>query len=222
ISWIPRYGEGVPVKSGWLGGGIERFICGRTVEAGNWHVVQAQVNRELCPVMEEVIEEVLTIGERPRRVADDVLTEGKLPRLSQLCVGKGSECGAGCCCVLIEGGEGCIAPMPGVIGELLVRIGHIHTGRGKDRLAEGRQRGDVHGKPAERHRLLVTLVFWVVGKSFQDAARSGHFVVVVLQQNVGGGHIQCSVSMKWRNAISMSPDTRETQINLWDAGFRCR
>ena len=75
--------------------GAERLVGGGAVEAGDGDVVEAQVDAELGAVVDQVVEEHVAVGERARAVGDDVVAEGELPGLGQLCVGERGKGGAG-------------------------------------------------------------------------------------------------------------------------------
>lgn len=164
-----------------------------------------------------MVETHLAKAEGAGGVGDELVAEAELPRGGQAFIAGGSEGGAALGGGLVELLEGVLA---GGEVECHVRaggVGHVHAVVFEDVVAEHEDGGAVHGEFAERHGLVVTLpVVLAFGDAFERAAGVGDFGVVVLEEDLGDGHLVFFLSFNFNH----SHDQYE-KLNRLDIGIRC-
>jgi len=169
--------------------GVERLVGRGAVQARYGNVLKPKIYSQLTAVMDEVVEEVRAVGTEARQVADHVLAERELPGLLELVVRQTGEGGAALVGICGEGGDQRFMPAEGVVGKLVVRVCHVHTGRGEDGVPELRQSGDVHSEVAEVERLLVGPEGGVfIRDALENPAGAGYFGVEVGEEKLCNLH----------------------------------
>jgi len=165
------------------------LVGGGAVERGYGDVVEAEVDAELCSVMDEVVEAHLAEGKRARTVRDDLVAEAELPWSDELLVAGGREGSPAFRGGFVDLFEGVL---PG--GEFkrhvsAFGVGHVHAVIYEDVVAEHGDGGAVHCEFSEGHGFVVTLpVVLAFGDPLEGATGVGYLDVVVLEEYFCDGH----------------------------------
>ena len=165
-------------------------VGGGAVQRGKRYVAEAEVHRELSPVVNQVAHHEAAVDHRLRQREDDRAGVLERPDGAHVSVGRLGQRPTALRHVPVEPLQqvGRRAELgPGDRGVL--RQAEIELGLGKDIAAPEREPRDVHGQVAERVRLgMRPPPAFGLGHPLEQIARRLHLHVVFGHQDIGNGH----------------------------------
>src|SRR5262245_27969079 len=165
----------------------QRLVSRRAVSGRYRLAVQAQVDAELCAMMDDVVEENLAVGHETRSFEDRLALKRQLPRLAPPAVRHAFERTAHLRRAFVEHADK--LPCGLERQRRVAALREIKPRLGQDSEPEARQLGDVRRKSSERHGFgMRDEISLTARDALQHRARFLHFLVELWKEQISDWH----------------------------------